>query len=69
MRAWWDEYGNYVIAGVVIGIVLLFGWSIAVTAHIIRLALEVSRGRSVLVVMLYLLASIFLTNVVLARLG
>jgi predicted negative regulator of RcsB-dependent stress response len=27
MRAWWDEYGNYVIAGVVIGIVLLFGWN------------------------------------------
>ena len=27
MRAWWDEYGNYVIAGVVIGVVLLFGWN------------------------------------------
>ena len=49
--------------------VLLFGWSIAITAHIIRQALEVSRGQSVLVVMLYLLGSIFLTNVVLARLG
>jgi predicted negative regulator of RcsB-dependent stress response len=27
MRAWWDEYGNYVIAGVVIGVLLLFGWN------------------------------------------
>ena len=26
-RAWWNEYGNYVIAGVVIGALLLFGWN------------------------------------------
>ncbi len=27
IRAWWDEYGNYVIGGVVIGALLLFGWN------------------------------------------
>ena len=27
IRAWWDEYGNYVIAGVVVGALLLFGWN------------------------------------------
>ena len=27
IRAWWDEYGNYIIAGVVIGALLLFGWN------------------------------------------
>lgn len=27
LRAWWDEYGNYVIAGVVVGALLLFGWN------------------------------------------
>lgn len=49
--------------------VALFGWSIAVTAHIIRQAIEVNRAQSLLIVMVYLVASIFLTNVVLARLG
>lgn len=27
IRAWWEEYGNYIIAGVVIGALLLFGWN------------------------------------------
>jgi len=27
MRTWWSEYGNYVIAGVVIGAALLFGFN------------------------------------------
>lgn len=27
MRAWWSEYGAYVIGGVVIGAALLFGWN------------------------------------------
>ncbi len=49
--------------------IVLFGWSIAVTAHIIRHALEINRAQSVLVVMVYLLASVFITNVVLAKLG
>ncbi len=49
--------------------IALFGWSIAVTAHIIRHALEINRAQSVLVVMVYLLASVFITNVVLAKLG
>ena len=26
LRAWWSEYGNYVIGGVVIGALALFGW-------------------------------------------
>lgn len=27
IRAWWSEYGNFVIAGVVVGGLLLFGWN------------------------------------------
>ncbi len=27
MRAWWSDYGNYVIAGIVLGAGLLFGWN------------------------------------------
>ncbi len=26
LRAWWSEYGNYVVGGVVIGALALFGW-------------------------------------------
>ena len=25
MRAWWSEYGNYVIGGIVVGLGLMFG--------------------------------------------
>jgi predicted negative regulator of RcsB-dependent stress response len=27
MRAWWADNGNYVIAGVIVGIVTIFGWN------------------------------------------
>jgi len=27
MRAWWSEYGNYVVGGIVVGIVLIVGFS------------------------------------------
>lgn len=27
MRAWWAEYGRYVIGGIVVGAALLFGWN------------------------------------------
>jgi len=27
IRAWWSQYGNYVLSGVVIGVLSLFGWS------------------------------------------
>ena len=26
LRAWWSEYGNYVVGGIVIGALALFGW-------------------------------------------
>lgn len=26
LRAWWSEYGNYVIGGIAIGVLALFGW-------------------------------------------
>lgn len=26
LRAWWSEYGNYVVGGIVIGALVLFGW-------------------------------------------
>ena len=25
MRAWWSEYGNYVLSGVALGAIILFG--------------------------------------------
>jgi predicted negative regulator of RcsB-dependent stress response len=27
MRAWWSDYGNYVIGGIVLGALALFGWN------------------------------------------
>jgi predicted negative regulator of RcsB-dependent stress response len=27
LRTWWSDYGNYVIAGVVLGVLVLFGYN------------------------------------------
>ena len=34
MRAWWSEYGNYVIGGIVLGALGLFGWNTIQTQKI-----------------------------------
>ena len=47
----------------------LFGWSLVVMTHILRAALEVSRGRAILAVAGYLALSVIATNYLLATLG
>jgi hypothetical protein len=47
----------------------LFGWSLVVMTHILREALEVSRGMATLVVVGYLMISVVMTNILLASLG
>ena len=34
MRTWWSEYGNYVISGVVLGAIVLFGINYVQTSRI-----------------------------------
>jgi hypothetical protein len=47
----------------------LFGWSLVVMTHILREALEVSRGVAIMVVVSYLILSVTATNYLLASLG
>ncbi len=47
----------------------LFGWSLVIMTHILREALEVSRGVAILVVVGYLIVSVVATNSLLAALG
>ena len=54
IRAWWAEYGRYVIGGIVLGAALLFGWNYYQSSHLEaqtsaselfeQLADEVNRG-------------------------